>query len=534
MSNQHLGCGAVCSQCYDLLTEQVDDILNDQENYTKILYSELTDCSSSISKLEEQLRQEKKIWSELQDKLQRAQNIHKEILYRAILTHDHKLFQYMLSKCVLNNTDQKILSDCFKADNIEAFKLLASLIMIDSEVAIEEAIKEGANKCLIYLCENKTFKAWTDEERISVGDHYDDRVTIRYNKYTRLAAEKGNAAALKLLIERGCTIMDEEVLNLAAKKGSVECLKVGFEAGLKFDLDDNDCKGYIALQYAAENNQADCLRYLLEETMCGEWYFDAQDVLDVLHPRRRKSLERIKVPSDLLACCVRNRSWDCMKYLLNECKIPGVVWLPILAGPKLINSLHLDNSLSKDDQIELINLAIQKNCESLFTLNALFTSFDFGMTNVLEAIFKHWDDNKFGKMNLYELIDHYKWCSLPYDILTSEGYSRSFLYFADGFLHGPWNYKFLTGVAYGIGTNPKSFLDDSFCRWLTFNPDRFLKDYDTIKSYLLKFGDERIPTSAYHEIKKKQTEIETMKSISLELVGRISKDVIVYELQKYF
>jgi hypothetical protein len=51
---------------------------------------------------------------------------------------------------------------------------------------------------------------------------------------------------------------------------------------------------------------------------------------------------------------------------------------------------------------------------------------------------------------------------------------------------------------------------------------------------LLKFGGERIPTSAYHAIKKKQTEIEAMKSISLELVDRITKDVIVYNLQKYF
>jgi ankyrin repeat protein/HPt (histidine-containing phosphotransfer) domain-containing protein len=534
MSNQHLGCGAesltthtassqvseVCSQCYDLLTEQVDDILNDQEKYTKILHSELTDCSSSISRLEEQLREKKKKWSELQAKMQRAQNIHKDILSRAILTHDHNLLQYIISKCVLNKTDQKLFSDCFKADNIEAFKLLAYLI--DSEVAIEEAIREGANKCLIYLCENKTFNAWTDEERIPVGDHYDDRVTNRYNKYTRLAAEKGNAAALKLLIERGCTIMDEEVLNLAATKGSIECLKVAFEAGCQFDLDHNDCKGYTALQYAAERNHADCLRYLLEETRCGEWVFNVEDVL-----------ERVEVPADLLACCVRNGSWDCMKYLLNECKIPGVVWLP-REGPKLINSLHLDKSLSEDDQIELINFAIQKNCESLFTLNALFASFECGMTNVLEAILKHWDDNKFGKLDLYELVDHYKRCSTPYDILTSEGYSRSFLYFADGFLHGPWNYKFLTGVAYGIGTNPESFLDDSFCRWLTFNPDRFLKDYDTIRSYLLEFDGERIPNSAYHTIKKKQTEIEAMKSISLELIDRITKDVIVYNLQKYF
>jgi hypothetical protein len=559
MSNQHLGCGAesltthtassqvseVCSQCYDLLTEQVDDILNDQEKYTKILDAELTDCSSSISRLEEQLREEKKKWNELQAKMQRAQNIHKNILSRAILTHDHNLLRYVLSKCTSHPLYwYSLLKDCIKADNVEALKILrpkstllepfgsadATLLEDDGDLsflsfvnsideAIKEAIREGANNCLIYLCENKTFKSWTDEESISVGDHYDDRVTIKYNKYTRLAAEKGNASALKLLIERGCTIMDEEVLTLAAKKGSIECLKVAFEAGFQFDLDHNDCKGYTALEYAAESNHVDCLRYLLEDTMCGEWFFDTQDVL-----------ERVEVPSDLLACCVRNGAWDCMKYLLNECKIPGVVWLP-RAGPKLINSLHLDKSLSEDDQIELINFAIQKNCESLFTLNALFAAFECGMTNVLEAIFKHWDDNKFGEINLYELVDY---CSVPYDILISKGYSCSFLYFADGFLHGPWNYKFLTGVAFGIGTNPESFLDDSFCRWLTFNPDRFLKDYDTIRSYLLEFEGERIPTSAYHTIKKKQTEIEEMKSISLELVDRITKDVIVYNLQKYF
>lgn len=543
MSNTHSGCGAesltthttsyqaseVCSQCYDLNDfEFIEYILNNDKKIVDDLQEQMNKSSKRIQELEKQLELEHKQQEKLEEKIEKYSAFRVNLMSKACLENRLDILQQLKNKGVLNTTyNPKLLDDCIENDTVDCLKFVRNNskfynnytlepnsydendTFVNIRYQIEKAIKSHSNKCLEYLCEELTFRLTTDNERIfeeNADDDEDQYYVFSYNRYTRLAAEYGNIIAYKILYNKGCTLVDEELLNLAAESGNLQCLQTLFELGQRFNKIINTVDGIsrveigiAAIKLTIKKNNLNCLQYLIETVHCGE-----QNQLDFVNS------SIIKLPNYILEYTVQCSSWDCMKYFIEKCPINGVFWTDkcgqILCGENNYCRLNKNNY-----PLDIVIYAYENGCP--FNLKALGCAFLEGFVDVLEFL------NNNIMIDLYDLLQEaIKICA--YQRSQTKDFIHSFSWLAKK-VYGPWNKSLLTPIIFGIVKN--DLLDDVFCRWLAFDADK--------RFWIHSIGEQYI-----EKIKIKQNEIEVLKNESKILYKELNipKAVIKYDLFSYF
>lgn len=85
------------------------------------------------------------------------------------------------------------------------------------------------------------------------------------------AAQKGDTAVVKFLIEHGADLKAQDIvlsrsaIHFAAENGNLDTIKYLTDKGV--DLQDKDCFGATAFHYAAKSNRLDAMKYLVSKKM---------------------------------------------------------------------------------------------------------------------------------------------------------------------------------------------------------------------------------------------------------------------------
>ena len=515
MSNQHSGCGAesliahtassqvseVCSLCYDF--NEYESLLNAEQQEISVLNEELRLIADRRKELECELKQLNERRQHLMVEVDKK-NVAENLVYKAVSTNNIDMLKWLYTKELLNDGYDFFKKDCIANDSLECLEFIRQNIQPCNNVwvdDIEVAIEHHSNRCLKYLIPYFNFKSWTCSERISVQDRgYPDEDTDdvwenRYNEFTRLAVTFGNAEALRLLFDNGCTIMDEELLNISAERGDLNCLKMAFEEGHRFeDYGIDSTFGLKALHGAVSGDHIECLTYLIEVAECGT-----------------KTDNKTIVPFGLIDKCISSKAWNCLRYLVEgrkrEIKPLRGVFSTSKTARLLLNSTH--------SNLEIVKYMHANDV--IFSVHDLVEAVQSGFIDALEYLLV---EKVVAKINLYETIEN---LSMSYSAhpIYSAGFIRCFNFIAQK-VYGPWDKQTIIYLLNGISLN-ETLLDDAFCRWLAFNPER-LPEIRLLSAKVIE------------TIKNKEKEVQTLYSSSELLYNSniLPKDVVVYNLQGYF
>ena len=514
----------VCSQCYDLNNfEFIEYILNNDERIVNDLQEQMNKSSERIQELEKQLELEHKQQEILEEKIEKYSTIRVNLMSKACLENRLDILEQLKNKGIFDTTyNPNLLYDCIENDTVDCLKFIRNNSKFYNNYTlepisykndtfeniryqIEKAIKSHSNKCLEYLCEELTFSLTTDNEKIYNEDDEDDEYyCISYNRYTRLAAEYGNIQAYKILYNKGCTMRDEQLLNLSIESGNLECLQYLFELGHTFEKDFKTIDGVSrfeigieAMHMAIKKKNVECLQYLIETAHCGE----TEPTNDI-----------IKLPNDILEYTVQWRSWDCMKYLVERSMDKNNPINRVFWTHECGNIICGKNNYFNDTQsLDIVVYAYENGCP--FDLQSLMYAFLTGFIEAMEFLTTK------DTFNLYELL-HKSFDTCVYERSTSKRVIQSLKWVAKN-IYGPWHNLLLAPIIIGIVKN--DLLDDDFFRWLAFDADK--------RFWIHSIGEQYI-----EKIKIKQIEIEILKNESKILYTQknLPKDLIRYQLFSYF